>query len=160
MPLFCPPGVLDRLAGIEPDCDLRRVFDHRPLPASGDLGPFQLSSIVLPHFVCNIGVRLEAAGLTLAYTGDTAPVPALADLGRDADLFIVEATERPGEPARAVRNLMTAAEAGHWAHEAGARRLLLTHLWPGTDRERAVPDAEGAFAGEVLAADEGLSLPL
>jgi len=27
LPLYCPPGVLDRLGGIEPDVDLHAVFD-------------------------------------------------------------------------------------------------------------------------------------
>src|SRR6201996_33218 len=32
LPLYCPPGVLDRLAGLEPDVDLAAVFDLHPLP--------------------------------------------------------------------------------------------------------------------------------
>ncbi|MEK8105159.1 hypothetical protein NKG94_08030 [Micromonospora sp. M12] len=56
----------------------------------------------------------------------------MADLGRDADLFIVEATDHDGETSRPTRNLMTSTEAGRWARRAGARRLLLTHFWPGT----------------------------
>src|SRR5215475_8961252 len=50
--------------------------------------------------------------LALAYSGDTGPDPMLAELGRDADLFIVEATDRDGETQRPVRNLMTSSEAG------------------------------------------------
>jgi ribonuclease BN (tRNA processing enzyme) len=33
----------------------------------------------------------------LAYSGDTGPDPGLAELGRDPDLFIIEATDRDGE---------------------------------------------------------------
>ena len=32
----------------------------------------------------------------------------LAELGRDADLYILDATDRPGETDRAKRNLLTA----------------------------------------------------
>lgn len=160
IPLYCPPGVLDRLAGIEPDVDLSVVFDLTPLPGSCDIGPFRLTSTVLPHFVDNVGVRLQSRDLTLAYTGDTAPVPELAELGRDADLFIVEATDRPGEIARPARNLMTAAEAGHWAAAAGAGRLLLTHFWPGRDRRASIAAAREHYDGDVIAADEGLILDL
>ena len=42
----------------------------------------------------NAGVRPSTRELTVAYTGDTGPDPALAELGRDADLFIVDATDR------------------------------------------------------------------
>jgi ribonuclease BN (tRNA processing enzyme) len=160
LPLYCPPGVLDRLAGLEPDVDLRAVFDVRPLPGTHQVGPFRLTGLPLPHFVPNAGVRLEAGGTVLAYSGDTGPDPRLADLGRDADLFIVEATDRPGETDAAVRNLMTSAEAGRWARQAGARRLMLTHFWPGNDRAAAVAAARAEFGGEVLAADEGRTVAL
>lgn len=160
IPLYCPPGVVDRLAGIEPDADLGDVFDVHPLPGTYDLGGLRLTSVALPHFVENVGVRLDSDRIALAYTGDTAPVAQLADLGRDADLYIVEATDRPGEESAATRNLMTAAEAGEWAAAAGANRLLLTHFWPGTDRSESVARARAHFAGEVIAADDGLVVPV
>lgn len=38
VPLYCPPGVLDRLAGLEPDVELESVFDVRPLPGAYEVG--------------------------------------------------------------------------------------------------------------------------
>ena len=93
--------------------------------------------------------------MAVAYSGDTGPDPALADLGRDADLFIVEATDRPGEPTRPTRNLLTSAEAGRFARQAGARRLMLTHFWPGNDRAASIAFAEAEFGAPVLEATEG-----
>ena len=98
--------------------------------------------------------------MALAYSEDTGPDPMLARLGRDTDLFILEATDREGESRRAVRNLMTSAEAGLWGQRAGARRLLLTHFWPGNDREASRSAASARFDGEVLLADEGLAVGL
>lgn len=158
--LYCPPGGLDRLAGIDPDVDLREVFDVAALPGSYHAGPFRLTSTLLPHFVDNVGIRLGSDRVTLAYTGDTGPVPGLANLGHDADLFIVEATDRPGETCKPARNLMTAGEAGSWGAEAGAKRLLLTHFWPGTNRHQSIREAKAHFPREVLAADEGLVVDL
>jgi ribonuclease BN (tRNA processing enzyme) len=160
LPLYCPPGVLDRLSGLEPDVDLRWVFDVHPLPGSHRVGPFDLAGMPLPHHVPNTGVRLAADGVVLAYTGDTGPDPVLADLGRDADLFIIEATDRGGEARQHRRNLMTSAEAGRWASLAGARRMMLTHFWPGNDRAASVAAARSAFSGEVLAAEENLVVAL
>lgn len=160
LPLYCPPGVLDRLTGLEPDADLHAVFDHHPLPGQYPLGPWQLTGTTLPHHVPNTGIRLATDGVVLAYTGDTAPDPALAELGRDADLFIVEATDRPGETEQANRNLMTAREAGHWATRAGAHRLMLTHFWPGNDRTAAIAAAKTEFSGDILAAHEDLTIEL
>ena len=158
LPLYCPPGVLARLAGLEPGVDLQSVFDVHDLPGSYQLGPFTLSCVELSHFVPNVGIRLDTPTTAIAYTGDTGPDPLLVELGRDVDLFIVEATDRPGETQQALRNLLTAEEAGHWAARAGAARLLLTHFWPGNDRQAAVLAAQNFFDGDVFIADQDLEI--
>ena len=150
--------MLDRLAGLEPDVELAAVFDLYPLPGTYQVGPFALTGVPLPHYVPNVGIRAQADGIAFAYSGDTGPDPLLEKLGRDTDLFIIEATDRAGETERPVRNLMTSAEAGHWGRQAGARRLMLTHFWPGNDRAAALATAAAAFGGEVLAATEGLAV--
>ena len=47
---------------------------------------------------------------------------------------------------------LTAAEAGIAAREAGAHRLVLTHLWPGLDRRMAVAEGSEAFGEAVILA--------
>ena len=160
MPLYCPAGVLARLDGLEPDVELQSVFEVHDLPGSYQLGPFALSCMELPHFVPNVGIRLDTQTAAIAYTGDTGPDSLLAELGRDVDLYIVDATDRPGESEKPVRNLLTAKEAGQWAARAGAARLLLTHFWPGNDRQAAVVAAQEAFDGEVLTAEQDLQISL
>jgi ribonuclease BN (tRNA processing enzyme) len=156
MPLYCGPGVLDVLATLEPRPHPSTIFDVHDLEGTHRLGPFLLETRQLPHFVPSFGVRLSAPGVTVAYTGDSGPSPALADLGRDTDLFICDATFQGPPPATEPRYLMTAAEAGIWAARAGAKRLLLTHFWPGSDRAVSVQEAQEVFDGEVIAAEEGL----
>jgi ribonuclease BN (tRNA processing enzyme) len=51
-------------------------------------------------------------------------------------------------------------EAGEAAAAAGAKRLLLTHFWPESDRERSRMAAAEVFAGGVLLAEEGLEVTL
>jgi ribonuclease BN (tRNA processing enzyme) len=156
IPLLCPPDVASLVDSLEPQPRLADLFDIHDLPGSHRLGPFRLDAVALTHHVPNAGVRLTTANRTLAYTGDTGPDPKLAELGADADLYIMEATLQaepaPGEP----RNLLTAREAGHWATAAGARRLLLTHFWPGSDRGVSLRQAAETFDGEILAAEEDL----
>ncbi|GAB7189220.1 hypothetical protein ATKI12_9094 [Kitasatospora sp. Ki12] len=161
LPLYCPPGVVERVQAMEPSEDLHDVFDVHPLPAAPAthrLGPLRLDTAGLPHHVPHAGVRLSAPGLALAYSGDAGPGPALAELADRADLFIAGATvcgTAPRDP-----HLLSAAQAGHWARRAGAARLLLTHFWPGTDRALALAEARRAYGGEVLAAEEDLRLDL
>lgn len=160
LPLHCTPGTVRRLEAMEPRPHPTALFDVRDLGEAADVGPFRLTSYALPHHQPNFGVRLVADGLTVAYTGDTGPSPALAELGREADLFICDATLRTPPPEAEPRYLMTAAEAGHWAEKAGAQRLLLTHFWPGADRAAAAEEARGEFRGEVLVAEEDLVIAL
>jgi ribonuclease BN (tRNA processing enzyme) len=156
IPLYCPPGVLDVLRALEPSPDPASVFDVRDL-IDGEIGPFRLTTVLLPHYKTNLGVRLSAPGLTFSYTGDTGPSSGLPLLAEGADLFVCDATHQE-PPIEGPRFLMTAREAGSAA--AGARRLLLTHFWPGSDRALSVAQARENFAGEVIAAEEGLVLDL
>jgi ribonuclease BN (tRNA processing enzyme) len=165
--LYAPEAVLDRVAGLE-DGErslTARVFTWQPLPAGGyDVGPFRLESWSLPHYVPNAGVRLSTPGPIVAYTGDTGPDPGLAEVGRDADLFIVDATDRyqhtSHPPGAQPRMNLTAREAGEAATAAGAHKLMLTHFWPGNDRDRSRAAAAEAFSGEILIADEGAVIDL
>lgn len=167
LPLYAAPGVVQMLTALE-DGDsrvLHEVFDVQPLAGrSHQVGPLLLEAWALPHYVPNVGVRLSAPGLVVAYTGDTGPHAALAELGRNADLFIVEATDRhqrPGVPRASEPDLdLTAEQAGAAAQAAGAHRLLLTHFWPGNDREASAAAADHLFSGEVLIAQEGQQILL
>ena len=158
IPLLCPPSVAEYVDRMEPEPRLHELFDIAELPGTHRVGPFEVTGLALPHHVPNAGIRLTAPGLTLAYTGDTAPDPALIELGADADLYVMEATLQ--EIPQAERNLLTAREAGAFAHAARARKLLLTHFWPGRDRAISLAQAAETFAGEILGAEEGLVIPL
>jgi ribonuclease BN (tRNA processing enzyme) len=157
VPLYCPPGVVDVLRALEPRPDPATVFDVRDL-APAQVGPFELDTVLLPHYVTNLGIKLTAPGLCVAYTGDGGPSPLLPTLAKGTDLFISDATLQGPSPTTAPRYVMTATEAATGA--AGAQRLLLTHFWPGIDRSVSVAEAQKVFAGEVIAADEGLVLTL
>lgn len=158
IPLYCPPGVLDVLRALEPRPDPATVFEVHDLATSKEIGPFRLESVLLPHYVTNLGVRLSAPDLTISYTGDSGPAPQLGRLAAGADLHISDATLQGDSPTSTPRYVMTATEAATGA--AGAERLLLTHFWPGSDRALSVSEAQHVFAGEVIAAEEGLVIPL
>lgn len=168
LPLYSTPGVFAMLAALEggDDTELRQVFDVHSLPAGPyDVGPFQLTSVSLPHWVTNAGVRLTSSDLSVAYTGDTGPDPALVELGRGVDLYVMEATARDQRPGAAPstdaqRLHLRASEAASAAAEAGARRLLLTHFWPGNDRTASAREAAAVYEGELIVARDGLEVPL
>ena len=121
-------------------------------------GPFAAETRLLPHYLPNLGLRLEAGGRVLAYTGDTGPSPEVGRLARDADLLLAEATYADEVPADSREHLSSAAVAGEHAAAAGARRLLLVHLQPGTDPEAALAAARSRCEADVLVAVPGLVL--
>ena len=160
IPLLCPPSVAELVDTLEPRPRLAELFDVVALPGTHQVGPLRLDAVELPHHVPNAGVRLTAPGVTVAYSGDTGPDPALVALGADADVFVMEATLQGAPPAEEPRYLTTAREAGELAEAAGARRLLLTHFWPGADRAVSRAEAAMAYSGELLIAEEDLVVAL
>jgi ribonuclease BN (tRNA processing enzyme) len=71
------------------------------------------------------GLRVSDGMHTVAYSGDTAPTPRLAELARDADVFLCEATL--GDPEPAERGHLTADEANDAFEASGAHRLVVIH---------------------------------
>src|SRR5205807_5597004 len=121
--------------------------------ATLEIGPFRVSTRLLPHWVPNMGVRIETDGVALAYTGDTGPDGGVEEIGRDADLLVAEASWQDGQEAPQPYHL-TSRQAAEHARRAGARRLLLSHFWPGADRDVSREQAEEAFDGEIVLAAE------
>jgi len=155
LPVHAPAGALDAVLALDgpwvsDSCDVRDVT------AGGfALGPFAATAVALPHHVPDLGIRLTADGVTVAYTGDTGPDPAVVLLARGADLFLAEATH----PVEAPEFLTSARDAAAQAVRAGVGRLVLTHLWPGTDPDEARAAASG-FDGPIQVARAGLELVL
>lgn len=97
----------------------------------------------------------------VVFSGDTAPIEALEDFARGADLLIHEAMLEAALPALMARvgngsdKLMThwlrshtfAHDAARIATKAGVRRLALSHLIPSDDPDYGVKDWQDAVAG-------------
>lgn len=158
LPVHTLPGALDAVLALDEPDMVRPVLDLREFTAGAEFtaGPFRVTSCPLPHFVPNAGLRLTAAGRTLAYTGDAGPSDDLVTLARGTDLLLAEATYPEQVPPRYAGRLSSATQAGQAAARAGARQLMLTHLWPGTDPAAAVTAARRSYPGEISVARPGI----
>ena len=138
---------------------MRQVYDFRDVePGSAfEIGPFSVQTSLLPHWVDDIGTRISANGTTLVYTGDTGPSENILELARGADTLVAEASwqERPAgvDPFH-----LTAGEAGEHAQRSGVGRLVLSHIWPGSDRDRSRELAAQTFDGDLVVAEDGLGI--
>lgn len=158
LPVYTLPGALNAVLALDEPDMMRPGLDLREFAAGAEftVGPFGVASRALPHFVPNAGLRLSAAGRTLAYTGDAGPSDELVTLATGADLLLAEATYPEQVPARHAGQLSSAAQAGRDAARAGAGQLMLTHLWPGTDPDLAVTAARRGYPGEISVARPGI----
>ena len=149
--LWLPPTGADQLAEFGrrlgwPDM-FERVFELRayaegaPFRAAG----FELVAVRLPHYTLETyGFRVTNGTRTVAYSGDSGPSERLAELARDADLFVCEATLISGEADGEPRGHLSLDEALAAHASSGARRLLVTHR----PRELPIDDrCEQAFDG-------------
>ncbi|GAA4024019.1 MULTISPECIES: MBL fold metallo-hydrolase [Streptomyces] len=163
LPVFAPHGAVDAVLALDKPSMLAgayRVHGFHPGERL-EIGPFAADTRLLPHFVPNAGIRLRTPESVLVYTGDTGPSDDIPRLAEGADLFLSEATyvHRVPSPTDAPY-LLTARLAGQYARQADAARLLLTHLWPGTDPVEAAKAAAEAFARPLDVATPGLVIDL
>jgi ribonuclease BN (tRNA processing enzyme) len=161
LPVFAPPGAIHAVIALDWDgVDLSAAYRHHPLrpPDATRIGPFAVATQELAHFVPNVGVRLETEGAALAYSGDSGPHHALETLARDVDVLLAEATYADAVPERHRGNLSSATDVARIATQAGAHRLVLTHLWPRADPAVAASAASEHFVGPVQVARPGLEV--
>jgi ribonuclease BN (tRNA processing enzyme) len=158
LPVYAPPGALGPVLALDRPGMLDDALTLRDLVPGEEvsIGPFMVRSWLLPHWMPNAGLRLEADGASLAYTGDSGPSPDLVNLARDADVFLAEATYPRDVPADSARYLSSALQAGQVAARADAGRLVLTHLWPGSSAADAAEAAGESYDGTILIASPGL----
>lgn len=156
------PGALDAVLALDRPGMLADALELHEFGVGEEfgIGPFDVSTRLLPHWLPNAGVRLTAGGATLAYTGDTGPDPGVVALGRDADVLLAEATHVEEVPADSAAYLTSARQAGAQAAEAGVGRLVLTHLWPGDDPAAARQVAGESFGERIDVALPGLTVEL
>lgn len=132
--LWLPPEGRDRLAEFgarlgwddmfDQTFELRDYRGDEPFEVAG----FTLLARRLPHYtLLTFGLKVTNGNRSLAYSGDSGPDAALADLARDVDLFVCEATLERGELDGKPRGHLSADEAVAAFEASGARRLLLTH---------------------------------
>jgi ribonuclease BN (tRNA processing enzyme) len=157
IPLLGPSGTHDRIAmAYDPAArnGLRDLFDVAAVtPGERELGPFRLRFARMNHPVPTHGVRVTAAGRSLAYSADTGPTSELVSLARGADVLLCEASFAAGTNPPDMH--LTGREAGEHAARAGVGRLLVTHIPPWIDTASTAEAATEAFGGPTDAVAAG-----
>jgi ribonuclease BN (tRNA processing enzyme) len=169
LPLWVPPGgvaLLDRLAvAITNDPgsnEFLSVFEVRQYEPDSllTIGELEFRFFPTVHYVPCWAMRISnGIDGDLFYTADTGPAANLAAPASGSHVIVAEGTGSGGsqEPF-ASRGHMTPAEAGALARAAGAKALVLSHLWAENDPLWAAKEAATMFGGPVELATPGMSL--
>ena len=160
LPVYTAPGVAQHIAdflGAGEGHVLFEVFDFHEVGAENHVkvGAVDMRFAVTAHTVPTVATRFEAEARSLVYSADTGPGGGFPGLCQGAGVVMAEATLAGPRGDHEFAHHLTPAEAGEIARDAGAGRLILTHLRPDLDRRRAIGDAERAFGRPVVAASRG-----
>ncbi|HEX8502210.1 MAG TPA: ribonuclease Z [Pyrinomonadaceae bacterium] len=109
-----------------------------------------------PHTAESLALRLDGEdGTSLVYSSDTGFTEALAGFARAADLFLLECSFFRSKP---IETHLVLEEALKLARLSGARRVVLTHLYPEWDGVNLAAEAAKLWDGETVEARDGLRL--
>ena len=149
---------------------LRNAWPGRLAPPEGSLrllavepgkvagAPWQATAFRIAHLESSLGWRLVLpGGFTLAFSGDASEGADLLALGRDADLFVLEAAASERLP---IPGHLTPRRAGAVAAACRARHLLLTHFYPPVLQDPIEQQVRETFEGGLTLAQDGLVVPL
>jgi ribonuclease BN (tRNA processing enzyme) len=159
IPVLGPPGLSDRLSGaygLPAEPGMSDAFDFHLWEDGGiaQVGPFTVTVTNVVHPMGAVAMRVEQDGRALAYSGDSSPCDPLVEIARDSDLFLCEAGWLEGEDNPPGIHL-TGKEAAEHAVRAAAKRLVLTHIPPWHDPERALAEAAAVYGDGVEVARPG-----
>jgi len=157
MPLYLPAGLFERMKALlsgRGAAELEEAFVAIEL-ANGvavELGGLTVTPVGVEHTDPTFALVAEGDGARLVYTSDTRPCGGVYDAAAGADMLLAEAT-LPEQYMGAAPH-MTATQAGELARTAGARSLVLTHIWPTNDRALMARLAADTFGAPVVVASE------
>ena len=161
--LWLPPNARERLTRLVSTWDedfsyFTKTYDVRDYAPGAvlDLGPFQLRSCEVPHFVESFALRFDAAGASFGFTSDLGPNDVVAPFMDGVDLLLAEAAcAEHSDLSSEGRGHISATEAGCIARDAHAHSLLLTHIPEENGFDEAIAAARRAFSGPVHLARSG-----
>jgi ribonuclease BN (tRNA processing enzyme) len=154
LPVYAPAGLEEQLGTLVRG-DWGSTFSWRPIDEDAEVrvGSLTLRFSRTDHPPPTYAVEVSASGSRLVYSSDTGPGWSVEAFPGGADLVLSEATYLHDEKPVPIH--LSAKEAGRAARAAGARQLMLTHLWPLVDRQAAAAEGSAAYGAPVLLAEPG-----
>lgn len=122
------------------------------------LGLFEVVAFPVAHAEGSVAYRIERrGGPAIAYTGDTDRCDGVVDAARNADLLLIECSFPEGQKHE---GHLIPSEVGRMAAAAGARRVVLLHLYPECQGQDLIGPCRAFFSGPVTVAEDGMTIRL
>jgi len=120
------------------------------------IGPLEVTAHPVVHTDSSVAYRFAArGGPTFAYSGDTDRCDGVVDAARNADLLLIECAFP--EDQKHLGHLIPS-EVGRIAEAAGARRVVLLHLYPECHGHDLLGPCREYYRGEVMVAEDRMVL--
>ena len=119
------------------------------------LEDFVLTSAHTLHTENSLAYRIDSEGKSLVYSGDTDYSESLVKLAENADILLIECS-MPDELK--VEGHLTPTEVSRVANESGARKIILTHLYPVCDERDFLVRTRNQVDVDVVVAEDFLEI--
>jgi len=158
IPVYGPSGTGERMAraydmtppdGMDHEFDFRELVDGQAV----QIGPFTVTPHRVRHPAEAYGIRVEADGEVLAYTGDTDTCDGLSILFHNATLALADSAFVDGRDDAQGIHLSGSRAAQAAVDAGGVQRLMLTHIPPWNDPAVCRGQAAAVWPGEVELAE-------
>ena len=135
--------------------EIREVAPHAAFTMLPGLSAETFST---PHTTESLALKLiDTDNASLVFTSDTGYTDALATFAQNVSLFLLECSFFRDKP---VESHLELAEAMRLAAQSGARRVMLSHLYPEWDNLDLAAEAKKLWSGETIEARDGLRLEI
>ena len=119
---------------------------------------FRVTGKPLAHIKESVGYRIEAENSkSIVFSGDTDYCKNVVELGRDADILILECS-MPDK--KKVDGHLTPSLCGRIADESNCKKLVLTHFYPSCDKIDAVSVCKKYYRGKIIIAEDLMRLKI
>jgi Metal-dependent hydrolases of the beta-lactamase superfamily III len=119
---------------------------------------FTLTTGKTVHIESSLAYRIESGGKSLVYSGDTDYSESLIELAKDADALIIECA-LPDDESK-VKGHLTPNEVAMIVNESGAKKIIVTHLYPICDKEDVISNIRKQVETNVILAEDLLEIEI
>ncbi len=148
LPVYLPDSPFDTFEQITSSPAFKPTIIHDGLKV--EIGELSFTFREMTHPVTSYAMAVECEDRKLVYTGDTNMNTAISEFAKDADYFIADTGLLERDKSDPATHL-SADEVGRIAAQAGVKKLILSHIWPGYAEQDIIRETEKHFENPIMA---------